>query len=184
MSSFLTNPYNAPLDLSDKDDRKLFQEGFKGLHKKDMFTGSNQKYGNWVKFIETDFESTRIMEALKFCTTWNATGGTDEANRILTEHGNIDIFTSNKASKEEVIFHCDLVWSKSAFRLDTPKYFKDFAMASTNDTTLNNTRNLVKLKHIMMGTKICNMLSSAFKIEIFGSKKEFKKDQEYVGPLL
>ena len=35
-----------------------------------------------------------------------------------------------------------------------------------------------------MGTKIWNSLSSAFKIEISGSKKEFKKDQEYGGPLL
>ena len=42
----------------------------------------------------------------------------------------------------------------------------------------------MKLNHIMMGTKIWNSLSSAFKIEISGSKKEFKKDQEYGGPLL
>merc|ERR1740124_362862 len=124
------------------------------------------------------------MEALDICTTWNATEGIDEANRILMEHGNIDIFTSNKVSKKEVIFHCDLVWSKNTFRLDTPKYFKDFATAPTNDTTLNNALNLVKLKHIMMGTKIWNSISSAFKIEISGSKKEFKKDQEYVGTLL
>ena len=51
-----------PLDLNDKDDRKLFQEGCKGLLEKDMFTGSKTEYGNWVKLIETDFESTRTME--------------------------------------------------------------------------------------------------------------------------
>ena len=76
MSTFLTNPYDVPLDLSDKDDRKLFVEGYKGLREKDMFTGSKPEYGNWVKLIETDFESTRIMEALEISTTWNTTEGT------------------------------------------------------------------------------------------------------------
>jgi len=83
-----------------------------------------------------------------------------------------------------VIFHCNLVWSTSAFGSDTPKYFKDFASAPTNDATLKDARNLIKLKHIMMGTKIWNSLSSKFKIEISGSKQELKKYQEYVGPLL
>ena len=173
-----------PLDLNDKDDWKLFQEGCKGLLEKDMFTGSKTEYGNWVKLIETDFESTRTMEALGICTTWNTTGGTAASNRVPTEHGNIDIFTSNKASKEDVIQHCELVWSDSTFGSDTPKYFKNFVKVPTDDATLNDARNLEKLKHIMMGTKIWNSLSSSFKIEISGSKKEFKKNQEYVGPLL
>ena len=35
-----------------------------------------------------------------------------------------------------------------------------------------------------MPTKIWNSLSSEFKIEISGSKQEFKREQKYVGPLL
>ena len=42
----------------------------------------------------------------------------------------------------------------------------------------------MKLKRIMMGTKIWNILSLEFKIKIFGSKYKFKREQEYDGPLL
>jgi len=99
MSTFLTNPYDAPLDLGDKDDRKLFKEGCKGLCEKDMFTGTKKGYGNFVKLIKTDFESTRTMEALKVCTKWDTAGGTDKTNRIPLDQGKIDIFTSIKSSK-------------------------------------------------------------------------------------
>ena len=184
MSVFLTSPYDDPLDLVDKDDRKLFKEEFKGLCNKDMFTGTKQGYVNFVKLIKTEFESTRTMEALEVCTKWDTAEGTDEAKRIPSEQGKIDIFTSNKASKEEVIFHCDLVWSTSAFGSNTPKYFKNVASAPANNATLNDAWNLVKQKYIIIGTKIWNSLSSELKVEISCSKQEIKKDQEYVGPLL
>ena len=41
-----------------------------------------------------------------------------------------------------------------------------------------------KQKHAMLGNKIWNILSSPFKIEIFGSKQEFKRGNKYDGPLL
>ena len=176
MSTFLTNPYDASLDLADNDDRKMFQEGCKGLCDKDKFIGTKQGCGNFVKLIETDFESTITMEALEVCSQWDSSGGTAEARKIPTEQGKVDIFTSNKALKEEVTSHCELVWSASAFGVDAPKYFKIAASAPTDDATLNAARNLMKLKHIMMGTKIWNSLSSEFKIEISGDNQEFKID--------
>ena len=69
MSKFLLNPYDAVLDLADKDDMKLFQEGCKGLQKEDIFDGKKQNYSNFVKLIERDFTSTRTMEALEVSAT-------------------------------------------------------------------------------------------------------------------
>ena len=41
--AFILNPYSADLDLSDKDDRKLFQEGCKGFKKEaDSSMGSGK----------------------------------------------------------------------------------------------------------------------------------------------
>ena len=36
----------------------------------------------------------------------------------------------------------------------------------------------------MLGHQLCNSISSAFKVEIIGSKKEFSRGQEYDGVLL
>ena len=52
MSVFLLNPYDATLDLADKDNRKLFQEGYKGLKESNIFGRKKPDYGNFVKLIE------------------------------------------------------------------------------------------------------------------------------------
>ena len=166
-----------PLYLVDKKDRKLFQEGYKCLNDKDVFTRAKQGYGNFVKLIETDFGRTRTMEALEIYTEWNTAGGMYEAIRVPTEEGKIKIFTSNKASNENVYTHCDLVWDTTAFGASTPKYFKRFSTAPIDDPILNDAYNTMKIKHIIMGMEIWNSLSSELKIEISGSKQEFKRDQ-------
>ena len=71
MATFILNPYDVPLVLSDKEDRKLFTEASKGLKEKDMFNGKRENYGNFVKLIEKDFENTRIMESLEIAVFWN-----------------------------------------------------------------------------------------------------------------
>ena len=56
MTTFLLNPYDADLDLSDKDDRKLFQEGSKGIKStnKDeciLFDGKKANFNKFSKII-------------------------------------------------------------------------------------------------------------------------------------
>jgi len=68
MSAFLLNPYDATLDLADKDERKLFQEGCKGLKESDIFGGKKTDYGNFVKLFERDMNRNRTMKALKVVT--------------------------------------------------------------------------------------------------------------------
>ena len=184
MSSFLLNPYDATLNLADKDDRKLFQEGCKGLKDKDIFDGKKPNYGNFVKLIEPGLTSTRTMPALEISTAWDSNSSSTEAKRIPDANGIIDIFKSNKATTEEIQHHCNLVWATTVFGADTPQYFKVFDTAPTNTSELQALRNEQQLKHVMMGNKIWESLSSNFKIEISGSKAEFQRCNEIVGPLL
>ena len=184
MSTFLLNPYDATLNLADKDDRKLFQEGSKGLKDKDIFDGKKVNYGNFVKLIERELNATRTMEALEICTEWNKGATTAEGKRIPLKDNTVNIFKSNKATSDEVKAHCNLVWSSSKFGTETPTYFKIFIKAPTDTHELETERNARKLKHVMMGNKLWDSLSSGFKIEITGSKDEFQREQENDGPLL
>ena len=99
MPKFLLNPYDAPLDLADKDDRKLYQEVCKGLRDKDLFDGKRENYSNFLKFIEKDLSATRLLDSLKINTIWDVNASTVEGQRIPKTTGLIDIFKSNKATK-------------------------------------------------------------------------------------
>ena len=54
----------------------------------------------------------------------------------------------------------------------------------THDEELNQLRNTRKLKHLILGKKIWSSLTSAFQIDIQGSRREFQRENEYGGPLL
>ena len=182
--AFLLNPYDAELDLSNKEDRKLFTEGCKGVKEKDIFDGKKQNYSTFVKLIEMNLSSTRTMDALKINTKWVAGGDIDATKRDPLQEGEIDLFESNKVTKRQIEEYTALVWEDTSFGADTPKYFKAFGTAPTDTAELNKLRNARKLKHVMLGHQLWNSLSSAFKVEIIGSKKEFQKGQEYDGVLL
>ena len=124
------------------------------------------------------------MEAFEICTEWDTKASDAAAKRIPTTEGTIDIFTSNRATSEQIQAHCDLVWSTSTFGADTPKHCSKFGTAPIDDQTLEGLRNGRQLKHVMMGKKLWDSLSSTFKIVISGSKIDFMRGQEYDGPLL
>lgn len=184
MSKFLLNPYDAPLDLSNKDDRKLYQDACKGLKDKDLFDGKRENYSNFIKLIEKDLTAFRLLDNLKINTEWATAASTIEHQRIPTPEGIIDLFKSNKATKEQVQTHVDLVWDDSDFGARTPKYFAEFPKAPADTDELDILRNNAKLKHVMMGAKLWNSLTSKFQIDIQGSQSKFQKEQECDGPLL
>ena len=72
--AFLINPYDADLNLADKDDRKLFKDGCVGLKEADLFDGKKENYVNFTKLLENELESVRLMECLKIPTEWVADG--------------------------------------------------------------------------------------------------------------
>ena len=106
---FILNLYNESLDLNNQDDRKLFKVSYNGLDAKDAFDGKKLNYTKFTKLIEKDFNNIRVMSTLKVATKWPATGRRPEQNKM------VDIFHSNKLSKEVVVEHVDLVWENTAF---------------------------------------------------------------------
>ena len=66
----------------------------------------------------------------------------------------------------------------------TLKHFMQFDSIPANDTEFNLARHRRRLKHVMMGQCLWNSLSLAFQIDLIPHKQEFKRNQEYNGPLL
>ena len=180
--AFLINPYDADLNLSDKEDRKLFKDGCVGLKEADLFDGKKENYVNFTKLLEKELESVRLMECLKIPTEWVA-GGNVVARRAPILAKKIDIFHSNLCTKDQLNAYCDLVWSQSNLG-DTSQFFDVFDQPPTSTVELEAGRNRRKLKHVMLGTKLWASLTSDFKIEIQGEQDEFKYGHEYDGPKL
>ena len=180
--AFLINPYDADLNLADKDDRKLFKDGCAGLKEADLFDGKKENYVNFTKLLENELESVRLMECLKIPTEWVA-GGNMAARRAPVLAKKIDIFHSNLCTKDQLKAYTDLVWSTSNLG-DTSRFFDIFDQPPTSTVELEAVRNRRKLKHVMLGTKLWASLTSDFKIEIQGDQDEYKYGHEYDGPKL
>ena len=70
MYTFLLNPYDADLDLMNKDDRKLFQDASKGLtSKEEIFDGKKEKFSKFSKLLAKEFDNVRVAEFLRIPTT-------------------------------------------------------------------------------------------------------------------
>ena len=108
--AFFINPYDADLNLADKDDRKLFKDGCSGLKEGDLFDGKKENYVNFTKLLEKELESVRLMEYLKIPTEWVAEGNAT-ARRVPILAKKIDIFHSNLCNKDQLSAYCDLVWA-------------------------------------------------------------------------
>ena len=74
-----------------------------------------------------------MLDTLKMNTKWDTSG-----KQIPETEGMIDIFKSNKATKEQVKEHVNLVWSDSTFGAQTPKYFSKFDIIPTDTVKLED----------------------------------------------
>ena len=122
----MLNPYDGDLNLTDKDDRKLYQDACKGLPEANKFDGKRENYKDFVKLIEKDFKRTRVMEVLEIGVDWDTGSPTTEGKRLLKPDGIVDIFKSNRAIREQVVSHCERVWGETAFGTNTPRYYRNF----------------------------------------------------------
>ena len=127
MTTFLFNPYDATLNLSDKEDRKLYQDTCKGLTGEDRFDGKRESYPNFVKLIEQSLQDVRVMETLEISTRWDQSATNPDDRRLPMQDDTIDIFRSHKATEQQVADHCDLVWANRT-HIHTPKYFARFGI--------------------------------------------------------
>ena len=105
--AFMLNPYDAVLDLSNKDDRKLFSDACKGLKEENVFDRKKENHMSVVKLVEREFKSIRVIESLEISKEWF------EGSSLIEDHKKvkttIDAFKTNKVKKEEVEAHCNLV---------------------------------------------------------------------------
>ena len=184
MPTFLLNPYDGDLDLTNKDDRKLFQDACKGLEKENLFDGKKQNFQDFAKLLEVGLKKTRVMEALAICTEWDETASAEEDRKLPTAGGTVDSFKSKQVTPEQVRAHSELVWGTTAFGSATPKYFKSFIQPPTTTEELEKERNKRRLKHVMLGWKLWNSLTASFQIDIMGGKTEYERNDECDGPLL
>ena len=58
MVTFILNPYETVLDLTKKEDRKLFLDAWKWLPERNKFDGKRENFGNFAKLLEQQLNST------------------------------------------------------------------------------------------------------------------------------
>ena len=58
--TFILNPYDNVLDLTDRVHLKLFTGGYTGLEKDVKFDGKRQNYKNFVKLIGKNMDTRRV----------------------------------------------------------------------------------------------------------------------------
>ena len=146
--SFILNPFQADIDLTKKDNKKLFEKGCQGLQKDDKFDGKRASYPTFMKLIKVAIESVKIMDALTIGTTYNGT-----LNAKLGPLIKVNILDTNTVTDEQMKDHCNLVWSNSS-KVDTANYFDNFVTIPADTVALLGLRNQRKIRHVMLGKKI------------------------------
>ena len=176
--AFILNPYDQTLDLLTRDHLRLYTEGCAGLPDKNKFDGKIENYPSFVKLIGKKMEHTRTRQCLKISTEWENT--TDDIENPVNDKI-VDVFDSNRATKDQVDAHCALIWSTTDFA-GTNNLFKRMVTKPTDDATLNAERNPAKLKHAMLGNIVWNSLTPSYQLEIVGEDEDnFRKGNKYDG---
>ena len=160
--AFVLNLYDNLLDLTNRDNRKLFQDACRCLKGEDKFSGKKADYNNFVKLISKSFEDMRLMEALLIPTKWDTGNADDALKRVPTEACMVNLFKVHSVTKEQVKAKSELVWVDTAFGADTPKYFARFGTAPVDTVTLEVERNKVRMKHVIIGKKLWDSFKSSF----------------------
>ena len=66
--AFILNLYDATLNLLNREDRKIFNDGCKCLDERDKFDGKKGTYSDFFKLIDKDFEDIHVMCTLNITT--------------------------------------------------------------------------------------------------------------------
>eukprot|EP00957_Ditylum_brightwellii_P136296 10394663-Ditylum_brightwellii.AAC.1 len=104
--AFILNPYDATLDLSDKEDRKMFKIRTKGLEESQRFNGKKGSFNDFAKLIGHKMKEIRVLEALDVATEWD-----DPAPSNATKVVNIFENTGKEAKKVKT--HIEMVWAET-----------------------------------------------------------------------
>ena len=69
--SFILNPFQADIDLSNKEDKKSFEKGCQGLKTDGMYDGKRKKYTTFMKLLKVAIESVKLMDILVLGTKYD-----------------------------------------------------------------------------------------------------------------
>eukprot|EP00957_Ditylum_brightwellii_P024114 1818424-Ditylum_brightwellii.AAC.1 len=101
MMSFVLNPYDNALDLLDKEGRKLFKSGCKGLEPAQQFDGRKEAH---------QIKNVRLAEVLETATEWDT-----HATVLKFLQTIINTFDRKDVTKEAMTKHVNLVWASIRF---------------------------------------------------------------------
>ena len=176
------NPYDAKIDLTTKDGKKMYMDACKGLKEKDLYDGTKKNWNGFVKLMRKPLNDVRVMEVLKVTTKWDEDNIDDAGKRMVVEDANL--FDRHNLSTKQVIDYVNLFWSETAHGADTPKYHKRHATPPVDTAELTDQRELSRMKSIILGRKVWDSLTSEFQAEIITDAADFEKEEEYDGVLL
>eukprot|EP00957_Ditylum_brightwellii_P082464 6269798-Ditylum_brightwellii.AAC.1 len=104
--AFILNPYNTTLDLLDKEDRKMFEIGTKGLEELQRFNGQTETFNNFAKLISHKMKDIQVLEALGVATEWDDPAPSN-AFKV------INIFENTGKEAKKVKTHIEMVWAET-----------------------------------------------------------------------
>ena len=157
---FFLNPYDADLDISKKDDKRLFMEGCKGIPGFE-FNGERDEIVKFQKLLKVDLDDCRLSETLEIATKWKA--------GVRNPETMPDIFKNNGIKRGMVKDHVDLIWATTDHDpANTPKFFKIIGGADipSDLDEMEKIRNKRRLKHVMLGKKLWNSFTADYKIRL------------------
>jgi len=114
--SFILNPFQSDIDLSNKEDKKLFEKGCEGLAKEDKFDGKREKYTTFMKLMKVAIKGVKLMDTLVLGTTYDTAVTAPRPPKT-----SVNLFDTYAVTDAEVGAHCNLVWLESNFGNDTPQ---------------------------------------------------------------
>eukprot|EP00957_Ditylum_brightwellii_P009215 697407-Ditylum_brightwellii.AAC.1 len=140
MATFILNPYDGDIDLSNKEGRKLYNAGCTGVKKEQRFDGSKERFSDFQKMIRHQMNNLCMMDVMNVAVAWDATTPAPQNPSKVT-----NVFDSHRITQAQVERNTDLVWATTAHgggANETPSYFKIFGVLPTDVVVPRNQRKL------------------------------------------
>eukprot|EP00957_Ditylum_brightwellii_P054133 4100179-Ditylum_brightwellii.AAC.1 len=93
--SFILNPHNNILDLSNRNNRELFETGSKGLEDAQRFDGRKESFNNFAKLVSHQIKKDSPAAVLRSPKTI------------------VNTFEKKEVSENTLKTHVDLVWANT-----------------------------------------------------------------------
>eukprot|EP00957_Ditylum_brightwellii_P106423 8119336-Ditylum_brightwellii.AAC.1 len=140
MATFILNPYNGDINLSNKEERKLYNTGCTGVKKEQRFDRSKERFSDFQKLIGHQMNNLCMMEILDVTVAWDAaTTAPQNLNKV------VNAFESQGIMRAQVEGQANLVWAMTMHGRaanKTPNYFKMFGVLPIDVVVPRNQRKL------------------------------------------